>query len=79
MAAVLVCVPINPRGEHEDASHVPCQPEIRIPRKVLKGGSHQYVPNYCRRYLAPTRNNTTILRSHIILWDGMLENVARRI
>jgi formylglycine-generating enzyme len=25
------------------------QPKIRIPRKVLKGGSHLCAPNYCRR------------------------------
>jgi formylglycine-generating enzyme required for sulfatase activity len=44
------CIPANPRGGPEDASYDPCQPEIRIPRKVLKGGSHLCAPNYCRRY-----------------------------
>src|SRR5271156_2275274 len=44
------CVPHNPRGGQEEASYDPCQPEIRIPRKVLKGGSHLCAPNYCRRY-----------------------------
>ena len=34
------CVPQNPRGGPEAESYDPCQPEIRIPRKVLKGGSH---------------------------------------
>ena len=24
-------------------------PEIRVPRKVIKGGSHLCAPNYCRR------------------------------
>jgi formylglycine-generating enzyme len=43
------CVPQNPRGGAEDASFDPCQPDIRIPRKVLKGGSHLCAPNYCRR------------------------------
>jgi len=34
------CVPENPRGGREEASYDLCQPAIRIPRKVLKGGSH---------------------------------------
>jgi formylglycine-generating enzyme len=33
----------------------PCQPAIRIPRKVLKGGSHLCAPNYCRRYRPAAR------------------------
>lgn len=28
----------------------PSMPQIRIPRKVSKGGSHLCAPNYCRRY-----------------------------
>jgi acetyl esterase/lipase len=43
-------VPINPRGGRKDASYDLRQPEIKIPRKVLKGGSHLCAPNYCRRY-----------------------------
>jgi formylglycine-generating enzyme len=43
------CVPQNPRGGAEDASFDPCQPDIRIPRKVLKNDSHLCAPNYCRR------------------------------
>jgi formylglycine-generating enzyme len=50
------CIPINPRGGPEDASYDPCQPEIRIPRKVLKGGSHLCAPNYCRRYRPAARH-----------------------
>jgi sulfatase modifying factor 1 len=49
------CVPRNPRGGREDASYDPCQPAIRIPRKVLKGGSHLCAPNYCRRYRPAAR------------------------
>jgi formylglycine-generating enzyme required for sulfatase activity len=33
-----------------------CQPNIRIPRKVLKGGSHLCAPNYCRRYRPAARH-----------------------
>ena len=50
------CVPQNPRGGREDASYDPCQPEIRIARKVLKGGSHLCASNYCRRYRPAARH-----------------------
>jgi len=50
------CVPQNPRGGPEAASLDPRQPEIRIPRKVLKGGSHLCAPNYCRRYRPAARH-----------------------
>lgn len=54
------CVPRNPRGGREDASHDPCQPEIKIPRKVIKGGSHLCAPNYCRRYRPAARHAEAI-------------------
>jgi formylglycine-generating enzyme required for sulfatase activity len=50
------CAPSNPRGASEEASYDPCQPNIRIPRKVLKGGSHLCAPNYCRRYRPAARH-----------------------
>ena len=50
------CVPQNPRGGGIEASYDPRQPEIRIPRKVLKGGSHLCAPNYCRRYRPAARH-----------------------
>jgi formylglycine-generating enzyme required for sulfatase activity len=50
------CIPQNPRGGAEDASFDPCQPNIPIPRKVLKGGSHLCAPNYCRRYRPAARH-----------------------
>ena len=49
------CIPRNPRGPRADASYDPGQPDIRIPRKVLKGGSHLCAPNYCRRYRPAAR------------------------
>jgi formylglycine-generating enzyme len=55
-AAKACCIPQNPRGGREEASYDPCQPEIRIPRKVLKGGSHLCAPNYCRRYRPAARH-----------------------
>jgi len=50
------CIPVNPRGARETDSYDPCHPEIRIPRKVLKGGSHLCAPNYCRRYRPAARH-----------------------
>ncbi|QRM36178.1 formylglycine-generating enzyme family protein (plasmid) [Microvirga sp. VF16] len=50
------CIPENPRGGREDQSYDPCQPRIRIPRRVIKGGSHLCAPNYCRRYRPAARH-----------------------
>jgi formylglycine-generating enzyme len=50
------CIPENPRGGREEASFDACQPAIRIPRKVVKGGSHLCAPSYCRRYRPAARH-----------------------
>jgi formylglycine-generating enzyme required for sulfatase activity len=50
------CIPENPRGGPEATSFDPLQPNIRIPRKVLKGGWHLCAPNYCRRYRPAARH-----------------------
>lgn len=50
------CAPKNPRGGAEQESVDPQQPGIRIPRKVLKGGSHLCAPSYCRRYRPAARH-----------------------
>jgi formylglycine-generating enzyme required for sulfatase activity len=50
------CIPENPRGGRKEQSYDSCQPRIRIPRKVLKGGSHLCAPNYCRRYRPAARH-----------------------
>ena len=55
-AAKPCCIPKNPRGGRESASYDPALPDIRIPRKVLKGGSHLCAPNYCRRYRPAARH-----------------------
>jgi len=49
------CTPHNPRGGERDASFDPQMPDIRIPRKVTKGGSYLCAPNYCRRYRPAAR------------------------
>ena len=48
------CIPANPRGPAEQSSYDACAP-VRIPRKVLKGGSHLCAPNYCQRYRPAAR------------------------
>ena len=50
------CIPENPRGGIEAGSYDPAEPQIRIPRKVVKGGSHLCAPNYCRRYRPAARH-----------------------
>jgi len=50
------CVPRNPRGGAEAFSYDRSQPDIRIPRKVIKGGSYLCAPNYCRRYRPAARH-----------------------
>jgi formylglycine-generating enzyme len=61
------CIPENPRGGPEDTSYDPGQPRIKIPRKVLKGGSHVCAPNYCRRYRPAARHAQPVdtLTSHV--------------
>jgi formylglycine-generating enzyme len=54
------CIPENPRGGREDESFDPSLPQISIPRKVLKGGSHLCAPNYCRRYRPAARHAESI-------------------
>jgi len=50
------CVPKNPRRLDEAESYDPAQPAIRIPRRVLKGGSFLCAPNHCRRYRPAARH-----------------------
>ncbi len=49
------CTPTDPRGGDEQASYDPAQPQFRIPRKVVKGGSHLCARNYCFRYRPAAR------------------------
>ena len=45
----------NPRGGDLEASYDPAQPQFRIPRKVIKGGSHLCADTYCLRYRPAAR------------------------
>ena len=48
------CTADNPRGGPREASFDE-RADIRIPRKVTKGGSHLCAQNYCRRYRPAAR------------------------
>jgi formylglycine-generating enzyme required for sulfatase activity len=48
------CIPADPRGGTRGGSIVK-QEAIRIPRKVLKGGSHLCAESYCQRYRPAAR------------------------
>ena len=43
-------------GDVRERSYDPCQPQIRIPRKVLKGGSYLCSPSYCLRFRPAARS-----------------------
>ena len=49
------CTLQNPRGASLESSYDPRQPQIKIPRRVMKGGSYLCAPNYCRRYRPAAR------------------------
>ncbi len=49
------CVPTNPRGPDIERSYDPAQPQFRIPRRVIKGGSFLCADNYCQRYRPAAR------------------------
>jgi formylglycine-generating enzyme len=61
------CVPDNPRGGPIETSYDARQPHVRIPRKVVKGGSFLCAPSYCRRYRPAARQPQMIdsAMSHI--------------
>ena len=48
------CTVKDPRGGEQNRSNDPHDP-VRIPRKVMKGGSHLCAPNYCQRYRPAAR------------------------
>jgi formylglycine-generating enzyme len=48
-------VPANPRGGSIEESYDPAQPQFRVPRKVIKGGSFLCADSYCLRYRPAAR------------------------
>jgi formylglycine-generating enzyme len=55
-AAPICCGPARARLATENESYDPGAPDVRIPRKVLKGGSHLCAPSYCQRYRPAARH-----------------------
>jgi formylglycine-generating enzyme len=49
------CVPQDPRGGTREGSLDPAQPQFKIPRKVVKGGSYLCADSYCLRYRPAAR------------------------
>ena len=49
------CVPRDPRGGTQQQSLDPAQPQFRVPRKVIKGGSFLCADSYCMRYRPSAR------------------------
>jgi sulfatase modifying factor 1 len=49
------CASMSPKGGRLENSYDPRMPGIRIPRKVMKGGSYLCAPNYCQRYRPAAR------------------------
>ncbi len=54
-AAKPCCIPVNPRGPSIDESYDRQQPQFRIPRRVVKGGSFLCADEYCQRYRPAAR------------------------
>lgn len=54
------CAISNPRGGTLRHSFDHAQPEVRIGRKVIKGGSHLCAANYCQRYRPAARHPEAI-------------------
>jgi formylglycine-generating enzyme required for sulfatase activity len=54
------CTPRNPKVEPAEHRFALDQTGARLPRKVVKGGSHLCAPNYCLRYRPSARQGETI-------------------
>jgi formylglycine-generating enzyme required for sulfatase activity len=70
------CIPVDPRVADEANSYDPREPDLAIPRLVLKGGSHLCAPNYCRRYrpaarhAQPVETSTSHIGFRCVVRDG---------
>ncbi|MBL8554005.1 MAG: formylglycine-generating enzyme family protein [Phenylobacterium sp.] len=54
------CAPARARTVAEHESYDPASPQVKIPRRVLKGGSHLCAENYCQRYRPAARHPQAI-------------------
>jgi formylglycine-generating enzyme required for sulfatase activity len=70
------CTMDNPRGAKLEDSYDPRTPDVKIPRKVMKGGSYLCAPNYCHRYRPAARmaqaidTSTCHLGFRLVVRDG---------
>jgi formylglycine-generating enzyme required for sulfatase activity len=55
VVATTCCGDLTAKAREMEKSYDPNQPEIKIPRRVMKGGSYLCAPNYCRRYRPAAR------------------------
>jgi formylglycine-generating enzyme required for sulfatase activity len=46
---------VKPHDGDRERSYDSRTPDVKIPRKVIKGGSFLCAPNYCRRYRPAAR------------------------
>jgi len=49
------CGSASAKNNDRDQSYDPQTPDVKIPRRVIKGGSFLCAPNYCRRYRPAAR------------------------
>jgi formylglycine-generating enzyme required for sulfatase activity len=54
------CGKVDPKGGEREKSYDPRLRGVRIPRKVMKGGSYLCAPNYCKRYRPAARMGQAI-------------------
>lgn len=54
------CTIDNPRGATRRESFDPCLGDLKIPRRVTKGGSHLCAENYCQRYRPAARQGQAV-------------------
>jgi formylglycine-generating enzyme len=72
------CAPADPRGGDMAQSFDPHQPQFRIPRKVIKGGSHLCADTYCLRYRPAARRPQMIDTGTSHLGFRCVRRVTRR-
>lgn len=48
-------MPSTPRTTRAEDSYDPAQPQFRIPRRTIKGGSYLCADSYCQRYRPAAR------------------------
>jgi formylglycine-generating enzyme required for sulfatase activity len=54
------CVPTERPRPTMESSYDPAQPQFRVPRRVIKGGSFLCADSYCQRYRPAARRPQTI-------------------